>query len=227
MALRARLGGRTTQLEVVDVGCGAGTQARVWAQNGHRVTGVDISGPLIDLARQRADAEGTAARYMVGSAECLDLPDGSVDVVLLSELLEHVPRWQPCIDEAVRVLRPGGLLFLSTTNVLCPKQHEFALPLYSWYPARLKRRCERLSVTSHPHWVQHTSLPAVHWFSFYQLRDYLKPRGLRALDRFDLMDTRQSTLKRIVVALVSAVPPLRWLAHVASSANVVVGYKLA
>jgi 2-polyprenyl-3-methyl-5-hydroxy-6-metoxy-1,4-benzoquinol methylase len=55
-----------------------------------------------------------------------------MDVCLLPELLEHVADWQSCLNEAARVLRPGGLLYLSTTNVLCPRQQEFNLPLYSF-----------------------------------------------------------------------------------------------
>ena len=73
-----------------------------------------------------------------------------MDVCLLPELLEHVADWQSCLKEAPRVLRSGGLLYLSTTNVLRPRQEEFNLPLYSWYPGPLKRYCERLAMTTRP-----------------------------------------------------------------------------
>lgn len=222
---RRRRGAAVDGLDVVDVGCGAGTQSRLWARAGHSVTGVDISAPLIEVGRKRALDEGLSTRFLVGSATRLDLPDASADVVLLSELLEHIDTWQPCIDEAVRVLRPGGTLFLTTTNVLCPKQQEFDLPAYSWYPGWVKRRCERMSLTTHKHWVQYTSFPAVHWFSFYQLRDYLAPRRVTALDRFDLIDTEGSALRSAAVGLVKRVPPLRWLGHVLTPYTAVVGFR--
>ena len=215
---RASLGLPTTGLDIVDVGCGAGTQTLMWAADGHRA-------PLIELARQRAEEGALAARFHVGSAAALDLPDASVDVVLVSELLEHLPQWQPCVDEALRVLRPGGVIYLSTTNWLCPKQQEFSLPGYSWYPAAIKRRCERLAVTTHRQWVQYATFPAVHWFSFYQLRRYLAARGFGARDRFDVMDIGGSRRKAMVVAAIRRSRVLRFVGHVLTPYTVLVGYR--
>jgi 2-polyprenyl-3-methyl-5-hydroxy-6-metoxy-1,4-benzoquinol methylase len=225
LGTRAALGLPTTALDVVDVGCGAGTQTLMWAADGHRAQGIDISAPLIDLARQRAQDGALEARFHVGSATALDLPDASVDVVLVSELLEHLPQWQPCVDEALRVLRPGGVIYLSTTNWLCPKQQEFTLPGYSWYPGALKRRCERLAVTTQRQWVQYASFPAVHWFSFYQLRRYLAARGFGARDRFDVMDAGESRRKALVVAAIRRLGALRFVGHVLTPYTVLVGYR--
>ena len=222
---RAALGLPTTGLDIVDVGCGAGTQTLMWAADGHRAQGIDISAPLIELARRRAEEGGLAVRFHVGSATALDLPDASVDIVLVSELLEHLPQWQPCVDEALRVLRPGGVIYLSTTNRLCPKQQEFTLPLYSWYPAALKRRCERMSVTTHRHWVQYATFPAVHWFSFYQLRDYLDERGFGARDRFDAIDVGASKLRAAVVGALRRSSALRFVGHVLTPYTVVIGWR--
>src|SRR5262249_24928325 len=67
--LRVRGDGRAPQpLDVADVGCGAGTQARLWAGEGHRVHGVDINGPLIDLARERSARDGMLISFEVGTA---------------------------------------------------------------------------------------------------------------------------------------------------------------
>lgn len=227
LAMRHRLGLPTEGLDIVDVGCGAGSQAIMWSERGHHAQGVDISAPLIDLARQRARDAELSARFAVGSAGQLPLPDASVDVVLVSELLEHLNEWQPCVDEAVRVLRPGGVLYMSTTNRLCPVQQEFDLPLYSWYPGFVKRRCERMAVTTHGRWVQYTSYPAVHWFSFYQLREYLDARGFGSHDRFDAMDTTGSAVKRAVVGAIQALPPLRFAAHVLTPYTMIVAYRRA
>lgn len=223
--LRAELGLPLEQLDVVDVGCGAGSQAIMWARAGHRAQGIDISTPLIDLARQRAVEGQLDARFSVGSADRLPLPDASVDVVLVSELLEHLAQWQPCVDEALRILRPGGVIYLSTTNRLCPVQQEFTLPGYSWYPAPIKRRCEKMAVTTHGQWVRHTTFPAVHWFSYYQLRDYLGARGVTSRDRFDVMEARGSALRRGIVGAIRSNAPLRWIAHVMTPYTMVVGHK--
>jgi ubiquinone/menaquinone biosynthesis C-methylase UbiE len=218
--------GLPEKLEVADVGCGAGTQARLWAQLGHRVHGLDINEPLLKLARERAKAEGLEIAFEVGSATALPWADASADVCLLPELLEHVADWQSCLTEAARVVRPGGILYVSTTNVLCPVQEEFNLPAYSWYPGPLKRYCERLAVTTRPSIANHAKYPAVHWFSFYALRDFLAPLGFRCLDRFDLIESSdKGRLPRLVTSVLRRVPVLRFLGHVGTSSTYLVATK--
>ncbi len=213
-------------LDVADIGCGAGAQSLVWAALGHRVHGLDVSADLVAVARQRAREAGHDVDFRVGSATDLPWPDASMDVCLALELLEHVADWAACLDEFARVLRRGGVLLLSTTNALCPVQHEFSLPLYSWYPRPLKRRFERLAVTTRPEWVRHAVYPAVNWFTFYGLRAALRDRGLRAHDRFDVMDTaHKGRLARVVVGAVRRVPALRWLGHVATPYTLVLAIK--
>ena len=135
----------------------------------------------------------------------------------MPELLEHVPEWERCLEEAVRVLRPGGLLYLSTTNWLCPVQFEFHLPAYSWYPPMVKRWCERKAVTTHPEWVEHARYPAVNWFSYFSLSRWLAQRGFRTLDRFDLLAQRPlSRGARILVDAVRGNLLLRAFAHMAT-----------
>ena len=85
-----------------------------------------------------------------------------------------------CVREAARVLKRGGVLYLSTTNVLCPVQEEFELPLYSGTRRPFKRRYQRLALTTRPELVNHARYPAVHWFSYYGLRDHLRGSGSNA-----------------------------------------------
>ena len=218
--------GMGSRLDVADVGCGAGTQARMWAERGHRVYGVDVNEPLIRLAEKRAAEKGLTIKFEVGTATALPWADQNMDVCLVPELLEHVADWQSCVNEAARVLRPGGLLYLSTTNVLCPIQQEFSLPLYSWYPGALKRYCEHLAVTTHPAIANHAKYPAVNWFSFYGLRNFLEPLGFRSLDRFDLADaTGKEGFAQFVVTALRRIPLLRFLGHMATSSTYLVAVK--
>ena len=99
-------------LNVADVGCGAGTQCRLWASRGHRVYGADINQSLITLARKRARESGLEVSFEVASATMLPWPDQSMDLCIVPELLEHVADWRACIAEFVRILRPGGALYL-------------------------------------------------------------------------------------------------------------------
>ncbi len=213
-------------VDVADIGCGAGTQSLLWAQLGHRVCGIDINQPLIELARKRAVDAGLAIRFEVGSATELPLNDVSVDVCLLPELLEHVADWQTCLREACRILRPGGVLYLSTTNVLCPKQEEFDLPFYSWYPSFLKKRYEHLAVTSRPELANSARYPAVNWFSYYQLASFLDHYDIKSYDRFDMLDSDSAGVtKRLVLDVLKSFPPLRLLGHFFISDTVIIGIK--
>ena len=209
--------GRAHPLDVADIGCGAGAHSLLWAQLGHRVHGVDVSADLVELARRRAVEAGYAMNCSVGSATQLPWNAGSMDVCLLLELLEHVADWERCLDECARVLRPQGVLLISTTNALCPVQQEFSLPLYSWYPARLKRHYATLAATTRPEIAGYATYPAVNWFTFYSLRAALASRGLTSLDRFDVMDEHsKGPAAAAVVRALRRVPVLRWLGHVAT-----------
>ena len=218
--------GLSGQLDVADIGCGAGTQARLWAQHGHRVFGLDINAPLISLARERAESERLPITFEVGSATNLPWSDESMDVCLIPEVLEHVPDWQSCLAEGARVLKNGGLLYLSTTNVLCPRQAEFVLPFYSWYPRALKRYFEHLAVTTRPSLAGYATYPAVNWFSFYFLRDFLSPLGFHCRDRFDLIDpAKRGTAARWISVAIRSSRALRFIGHVATPSTYLVAIK--
>ncbi|MBK9705055.1 MAG: class I SAM-dependent methyltransferase [Betaproteobacteria bacterium] len=197
--------------DVLDVGCGAGAQGRYGFELGHRYVGIDINEPLIMRCSQ-ASQRIQPASPIVGSATHLPLPDNSIDICVMPELLEHVPPWEDCINEACRVLRPGGLFHISTSSMLCPFQQEFNLPLYGWYPKRLKRYYERRAVTDRPELANYAKYPAVNWFSFFSLRDYLAPKGFDCLDRFDLIDVAKKSLPAKIAITLVRLPPLRFLA---------------
>jgi 2-polyprenyl-6-hydroxyphenyl methylase/3-demethylubiquinone-9 3-methyltransferase len=213
-------------LDVADIGCGAGAHGMAWAELGHRVHALDINAPLLELGRKRAADAGYNIDFRLGAATELPWADASMDVCVALELLEHVADWQGCLREFVRILRPGGTLYLTTTNRLCPVQQEFNLPLYSWYPSRIKRRYERLASTTRPDLANFARYPAVTWFTFYSLRDVLARSGFQSLDRFDVMAARKkSGLPRWAVAAVRAVPPLRWLGHVCTPGTGILAIK--
>jgi 2-polyprenyl-3-methyl-5-hydroxy-6-metoxy-1,4-benzoquinol methylase len=212
--------------DVLDIGCNAGGQCSVWAEDNHHVHGLDINEPLLELARKRAAEAKHEIDYQLGSATRLPWPDESMDGCIALELLEHVEDWRSCVREFVRVLRPGGVLFLSTTNTLCPRQHEFNLPLYSWYPERLKRHFERLAFTTRPDLANYAKYPAVNWFSPYSLGAELARQGLTTRDRFDVVDTaNKSRAAKLIITSIRALPPLRFLAHVCTPSTSLLGIR--
>ncbi len=97
---------------ILDVGCGAGFLSNDLARRGHAVTGCDLSGGNLEVARER-DPTGSAC-YVRADATSLPFSAGTFDVVCVMDLLEHVERPVDVIAEAARVMAPGGVLFFHT-----------------------------------------------------------------------------------------------------------------
>lgn len=97
---------------LLDVGCGNGYFTQWLARKGWQVWGLDHS----FLNIQRAHREFPSLHWVVGSALALPFPRASFDVVVCSEVLEHLPDDQAAIDEIARILKPGGRLILTTPH---------------------------------------------------------------------------------------------------------------
>lgn len=97
----------------LDVGCGSGNLAELAAGAGARVTGIDLSPRLIDVARSRAEDGGYEIEYRVGDAENLDVEDASFDKVVSSVAMIFAPDHEAAARELARVTRPGGRLAFS------------------------------------------------------------------------------------------------------------------
>jgi SAM-dependent methyltransferase len=99
--------------DVVDVGCGGGALVRALAERGARAVGIETSDGQLESARAHGPAPGVS--YAVGRAEALPLPAESADAVVFMRSLHHVPAagHGPALAEALRVLRPGGALYVA------------------------------------------------------------------------------------------------------------------
>jgi SAM-dependent methyltransferase len=95
---------------VLDYGCGNGENSLPLVNRGAHVVGIDVSGDLLGLARQRLALHGLAngAVFLAGSAHDLPLPDESVDAVMGIAILHHLDL-AIAAREVHRVLRPGGI----------------------------------------------------------------------------------------------------------------------
>jgi SAM-dependent methyltransferase len=99
---------------VFDAGCGSGYGSAELAKTGASVTGADISGEAVAYAREQFGALGI--RFVEAPCESLPFAPESFDLVTAFEVIEHLERWQELLTEANRVLKPGGVLLVSTPN---------------------------------------------------------------------------------------------------------------
>ena len=102
--------------QVLDAGCGAGYGSAELARTAAGVLGIDRSAEAVAFAR----AEYTAANLRFEEADCLALPaaDGSIDLVVAFEVIEHLEDWRGFLREARRVLAASGQFIVSTPNKL-------------------------------------------------------------------------------------------------------------
>jgi 2-polyprenyl-3-methyl-5-hydroxy-6-metoxy-1,4-benzoquinol methylase len=104
---------------VLDVGCGEGRHTHAAAMTeGVEAVGLDLDRERVAAAREGFDSEvaevaPSRPTFCTGDAVRLPFADGSFDVVVCSEVLEHLPDYREAIDELDRVLAPGGTLAVS------------------------------------------------------------------------------------------------------------------
>ncbi|MGW1465772.1 class I SAM-dependent methyltransferase [Streptomyces sp. NPDC002308] len=102
-----RLGAEARDRDVLDLGTGTGSLARLFARAGARVTGVDPAAALLEQARELDRPAGVEIAYEVATAEETGLPDASFDVVSAGQCW-HWFDAPKAAAEAGRLLRPGG-----------------------------------------------------------------------------------------------------------------------
>jgi SAM-dependent methyltransferase len=112
--VRRHLGGRPAVL--LDLGCGAGLVADGLDHLPVRYVGLDFGGHHIRFAADKPRESALSASFVQGDAEALPFPDSTFDVVVWSEVIEHLMRPELAVWEVARVLRPGGIVVMTTNN---------------------------------------------------------------------------------------------------------------
>lgn len=202
--------------QLLDLACGSGPHSLAWAERGFRVTGIDFDHDLLVAGRRRvaeAAPNAPAPSWTCGDATRLPYVAGSFDAVFCNSLLEHVPAWESVLSEAARVLRPGGVFVMYTTNRSCPMQQEVNhFPFYSWLPDPIQRRVLAWIMEHRRDLVNFTDFPAVNWFTFPAMSAAFRRHGLEPLDRIDLLARRGGSggAKGAVVQAMHRMPALKW-----------------
>lgn len=161
---------------VVDVGCGAGPGLRYLVAAGAIPLGLDQSHYALQVARQLAPA---APVVQHDSARDLPCATGSAHLLLLSELVEHLPDSVPLLTDCHRVLRPGGQIIITTPNLWDARRlfsplvgktwsaHTDPTHINLYTPTRLAADLRRAGF-EHIRW--HTGIKPAFWLSSRRLR---------------------------------------------------------
>jgi 2-polyprenyl-6-hydroxyphenyl methylase/3-demethylubiquinone-9 3-methyltransferase len=103
-------------LRVLDIGCGGGLLSEPAAFLGARVVGIDATGKLVEVARTHAALMGIDIDYRHALAEDLASAGERFDVILNTEVIEHVANVDRFVTCCCRMLNPGGVMIVATLN---------------------------------------------------------------------------------------------------------------
>lgn len=159
-----------SQLHLLDVGSSNGIIDNHLANHFGLVSGIDIDEPAM------AHAQATFARknleFKQGDAMCMSMADDSIDVVVCTQIYEHVPDAKTLFREIHRILKPGGFCYFSGNNRLMLMEPHYQLPLLSVIPRTLAHRYVKLAGKADYYHEKH--------FSWWTLR--------RLCEQFNIVD---------------------------------------
>jgi ubiquinone/menaquinone biosynthesis C-methylase UbiE/DNA-binding transcriptional ArsR family regulator len=107
----------TPSIDIADLGAGEGLISQLLAHRARQVWCIDNSPRMVEVGTELARKNDLAnLAYKLGDIEEVPLPDRSVDLAILSQALHHAQHPQQAVNEAFRILRPGGQLLLLDLN---------------------------------------------------------------------------------------------------------------
>jgi 2-polyprenyl-6-hydroxyphenyl methylase / 3-demethylubiquinone-9 3-methyltransferase len=115
-------------LRILDIGCGGGVLCEPIAQLGAKVVGLDPAETAIVVARHHAKQKDLIIEYRCGTIDASAEFDEKFDLVLAMEVVEHVASSGVFLDRCADLVRPGGLIVLSTINRTL-KSYAFAIAI--------------------------------------------------------------------------------------------------
>lgn len=107
----------TPAIDIADLGAGEGLISQLLAHRARSVACIDNSPRMVEVGTELAQKNGLHnLTYQLGDIESVPLPEKSVDLAILSQALHHAQHPQTAINEAFRILRPGGQVLILDLN---------------------------------------------------------------------------------------------------------------
>lgn len=165
--------------KLLEVGCGVAIDLVRFARGGAQVTGMDLAGQSIDLAKKYFEHEGLQGDLRLGNGEELEFGDNSFDIVYAHGVIQYTSNAQKLVSELHRVVKPGGEVIMMVYN------------RNSW----LNFMSEKFGIS-----LEHEDAPVLKKYSQSEFTDLLKPFTQVRLvpERFPVKSRLQKGLKAIV-----------------------------
>jgi 2-polyprenyl-3-methyl-5-hydroxy-6-metoxy-1,4-benzoquinol methylase len=200
----------TPETKILEVGTGTGWFPLYCQRKGLQCRGLEISPQLVAHARKLAAAYGLECNIELGNLEETDLGENQYDVIVCSNVFEHVENWRLGLRKVHRALKPGGVMFFESTNKFSFTSAEYSFPLYGWLPDALRYK---LRIFMQGPDVMKLGID-FNQFTNWGLKAEFRKIGFREmLDRMDLADENHvsAAWKKPLVRLGRTFPPLRFL----------------
>jgi 2-polyprenyl-3-methyl-5-hydroxy-6-metoxy-1,4-benzoquinol methylase len=124
---------------ILDDGSGFGEVSIEMARAGGLVSGIEPDRERLLLSRRFAKKEKVPVDFRLGYAENLPFQDGHFDIVVSNAVIEHVKDVEKTLSEMARVVRPGGVIYISVPNYLFPHEDHYKVPFPPLAPKSLAR----------------------------------------------------------------------------------------
>jgi ubiquinone/menaquinone biosynthesis C-methylase UbiE len=182
---------------VLDVGCGTGALALLFAELGHSVTGVDLAVQMLEVAKHKAEEANARIEFRVENAIALSDLDKTYDIVVARHVIWTLPDPARGVGEWLRVLRPGGRLILIEGKWA----HNEAVPRYS-HPLKAALAWSERCALTFASFVTRRKLWRLHVREYKQLEAQLPfsggPPAERLMSFLEQQGVRDVTLESLM-----------------------------
>lgn len=137
LAMIEQYGGALAGRRILDLGSGMGGTSVALALAGAHPLAFEYNRAYCDIIRLRAARYDLALPVVNGAGETLPFADGSFDLVICWDVVEHVQDPERLVAELARVLRPGGRALVTVINRYAFRDPHYHMPLLNWLPRPL------------------------------------------------------------------------------------------
>jgi SAM-dependent methyltransferase len=210
---------------IYEVGAGLGWFEVICAKRGLQCSAIEPNPVVRAAALELAARHSVEVDIRLASIETVDLEREAYDVVIAASVFEHVRNYGLGLANIYQALRPGGVLYVSSTNKFSPRSGEFPdFPLYGWFPYSVRRR---IRVSRQGPDIVRSSGIDFNQFTYRGLSMHLRSLGFsQVLDRYEYLPLeRLGPRKALAMRAIRASRGLRFLARTCDTGTRFIGVK--